>query len=120
MKKRLAFDDPISPGALFDRAPRPHNLLSYLLTHSPGKLKRLQEKRQMNTTTFVVCGFHQGRKLKPQHFGTEAQAREHALYMGNTIDCVVLTTSTAQSSTRRDYQPRALSRAAWAPELAEA
>lgn len=62
----------------------------------------------MNTTTFVVCGFHQGRKLKPQHFSTEAQAREHALSMGSTLDCVVLTTSTAQSVTQRDYQPRGL------------
>jgi len=74
----------------------------------------------MNTTMFVVCGFHQGRKLKPQHFSTEEQAREHALYMGNTIDCVVLTTSTERSSTQRDYQPRSLARAAWVPELAEA
>lgn len=68
----------------------------------------------MNTTTFVVCGFHQGRKLKPQHFSTEALAREHALAMGKSLDCVVLTTSTAQSTTQRDYQPRALAGAAWA------
>lgn len=74
----------------------------------------------MNTTTFVVCGFHQGRKLKPQHFSTEALARQHALYMGKTIDGVVLTTSTAQSSTQRDYQLRAPSCAAWTPQLAEA
>ena len=74
----------------------------------------------MNTTTFVVCGFHQGRKLKPQHFSTEAGAREHALYMGKTIDCVVMSTSTVQSSTQRDYQLRALSLAARLPELVEA
>jgi hypothetical protein len=71
----------------------------------------------MNTTTFVVCGFHQGRKLKPQHFNTEAQAREHALSMENTLDCVVLTTSTAQSMTQRDYQPRGLASAAWLPDV---
>jgi hypothetical protein len=74
----------------------------------------------MNTTTFVVCGFHQGRKLKPQHFTSEAQAREHALYMGKTIDCVVVTTSTERSSTQRDCQPRLQARAAWTAELAEA
>ena len=74
----------------------------------------------MNTTTFVVCGFHQGRKLKPQHFNTETLAREHALSMGKTIDCVMLTTSTAQSSTQRDHKPRTLSSAAWVAELAEA
>jgi hypothetical protein len=70
----------------------------------------------MNTTTFVVCGFHQGRKLKPQHFSTEVQAREHALDMGRTVDCVVLTTSTAQSLTQRDYQSRAQSPAACLPQ----
>lgn len=48
----------------------------------------------MNTTSFVVCGFHQGRKLKPQHFPTEALAREHASYMSRTLDCVVLSTRT--------------------------
>jgi hypothetical protein len=74
----------------------------------------------MNTTTFVVCGFHQGRKLKPQHFNTEAQAREHALYMGNAIDCVVLTTSTERSTTQRDCRPRTLARAARSPAFAEA
>lgn len=63
----------------------------------------------MNTTTFVVCGFHQGRKLKPQHFSTEAMAREHALAMSSALDCVVLTTSTAQSTTQRDYLPRVTS-----------
>jgi len=47
----------------------------------------------MDGTTFVVCGFHQGRKLKPHHFNTEAQAREHAAHMGRSLDCVVLTTS---------------------------
>ena len=72
----------------------------------------------MNTTTFVVCGFHRGRKLKPQHFKTEEQAKEHALHMGRTLDCVVLTTSTAQSSTQRDHYQRAHSSSAWMPELA--
>ena len=51
----------------------------------------------MGGTTFVVCGFHQGRKLKPHHFNTEAQAREHAAHMGRSLDCVVLTTSTTLS-----------------------
>jgi hypothetical protein len=61
----------------------------------------------MNTTSFVVCGFHQGRKLKPQHFPSEALAREHALYMSRTLDCVVLTTSMAALATQRDYRTRA-------------
>jgi len=51
----------------------------------------------MDGTMFVVCGFHQGRKLKPHHFNTEAQAREHAAHMGRSLDCVVLTTSTTLS-----------------------
>lgn len=70
----------------------------------------------MNTTTFVVCGFHQGRKLKPQHFSTEALAREHALAMGKALDCVVLTTSTVQSSTKRGYPPYTPAHIAWGAE----
>lgn len=65
----------------------------------------------MNTTTYVVCGFHQGRKLRPQQFNTEAQAREHALAMGESIDCVVLTTSTERSITQRDHWLPAVSQA---------
>jgi hypothetical protein len=60
----------------------------------------------MNTTTFVVCGFHQGRKLRPQHFSIETLAREHAIDMGRTVDCVVLTTATTQSLTQRDPRLR--------------
>jgi len=37
--------------------------------------------------------------LKPPHFNTEALAREYVLCMDKMIDCVVLTTSMAQSST---------------------
>ena len=47
----------------------------------------------MDATTFVVCGFHQGRKLKPVRFSDETQAREHAAHMGSSLDCVVLTTN---------------------------
>lgn len=47
----------------------------------------------MDATTFVVCGFHQGRKLKPVRFNDERQAREHAAQMGRSLDCVVLTTN---------------------------
>jgi hypothetical protein len=50
----------------------------------------------MEVATFVVCGFHQGRRLKPQYFRTEEQAREHAAYMNQSVDFVVLTTSNAQ------------------------
>ncbi|NYE31237.1 hypothetical protein HDE78_004221 [Rhodanobacter sp. K2T2] len=28
----------------------------------------------MDATTFIACGFRQGRKLKPLHFNTDAQA----------------------------------------------
>ena len=53
----------------------------------------LRQGMAMDATTFVVCGFHQGRKLKPARFSDEAQAREHAAHMGRSLDCVVLTTS---------------------------
>jgi len=58
----------------------------------------------MDGTTFVVCGFHQGRKLKPHHFNTEAQAREHAAHMGRSLDCVVLTTSTGMARVPIDQE----------------
>ena len=58
----------------------------------------------MDGTMFVVCGFHQGRKLKPHHFNTEAQAREHAAHMGRSLDCVVLTTSMAVSQAPFDQE----------------
>jgi hypothetical protein len=50
----------------------------------------------MNVATYVVCGFHQGHRLKPQHFKTEEQAREHAAYMNQSADFVILTTCNAQ------------------------
>jgi hypothetical protein len=50
----------------------------------------------MSASSFVVCGFHQGRRLKPQHYSTEAGAREHAAYMNQSVDFVLLTTSDAQ------------------------
>ena len=53
----------------------------------------LRQGMAMDATTFVVCGFHQGRKLKPVRFSDEARAREHAAHMGRSLDCVVLTTS---------------------------
>lgn len=65
----------------------------------------------MNTTTFVVCGFHRGRKLKPQHFNTEAQARECAAYMSGTLDCVVLTTSDTQSAMPYSLPPEEMPQA---------
>jgi hypothetical protein len=55
----------------------------------------------MDVATYVVCGFHQGHRLKPQHFKTEAQAREHAAYMSQSADFVILTTTYHQQRADR-------------------
>lgn len=55
----------------------------------------------MNTTMFVVRGFHQGRMLRAQHFGSEEQARRCVGVMTGAIDCVVLAVTTSKSITLR-------------------
>jgi hypothetical protein len=51
----------------------------------------------MNTTMFVVRSFHQGRALRPQHFGNESKAIQCADLMKGAVDCVVLAVTTSRS-----------------------
>ena len=55
----------------------------------------------MNATMFVVRGFHQGRKLRSQYFGTQEQARRCADLMTGAVDCIVLAVTTRTSITQR-------------------
>lgn len=102
-----------------DRAARPKRRAEWGVARPdtlPQQAGLKPGNQTVNGTTFVVCGFHQGRKLKPQHFSCEAQARERALVMAGSLDGVVLTTSTAQATTQRAGLPRGGSNATWSAE----
>jgi hypothetical protein len=68
--------------------------------------KRTLLERTMNTTMFVVRSFHQGRTLRPQHFGNESQALHCADSMKGAIDCVVLAVTTSKSIALRRASPQ--------------
>jgi hypothetical protein len=56
--------------------------------------------RAMAETIFVVQGFLGGRKLAPQLFETEAQARARAVYLGQGLDGVMLWRQAAEQFRR--------------------
>jgi hypothetical protein len=55
----------------------------------------------VNTTMYVVNGFHQGRRLLPQYFSCEVQAQACAASMCSVFDGVALATTTRRSLAQR-------------------
>jgi hypothetical protein len=55
----------------------------------------------VNTTMYVVNGFHQGRRLRPQYFSCEVQAQACAASMSSVFDGVALATTTQRSLAQR-------------------